>query len=230
MQTAKLISTAISVFAFLPVASTAEDIGPYSCRNGLFPSEQRSLQLGRFAGEKDQKLYFYKDDKGCPNDENRCRTKAYLVPGDELIINKTVGGWACAWFHGKKHETVGWVKTDRLAFLPNEKDDQRNWIGTWKYYSDGGVITIAEKGGSLSVEGSTTWQGGTSTAGYPIVHTGEIKGTIKPVNGRARLSDGDGGLACVVDFVRIGRYLVVHDNGKCGGVNVRFDDVYARTK
>ncbi len=230
MPAAKLLSIVSAVFAFIPIASTAQDIEPYSCRNGSFPSEQRSLQLGRFAGEKDQKLYFYKDDTACPNDESSCRRNAYVLPGDELLINKTVGGWACAWFHGTKHETVGWVKTDHLVFLPTENVDRQHWLGTWKYYNTDGVITITENGESLSVEGSTLWQGGMSPAGFPVVHTGEIAGTIKPVNGRAHLSDGDREIDCAADLVRIGRYLVVHDNGNCGGVNVRFDGVYTKAR
>jgi hypothetical protein len=226
MHTAKLISLAIAGLAFLPVAFTAEDIKPYSCRNGSFPSEQRSLQLARFAGAKDQRLYFYKDDKGCPDEEKRCRARAYVVPGDELLISKTANGWACAWFHGKKQETVGWIRTDRLAFLPNEKDDRRLWIGTWKDHG-GATIKIAEQGEFLGVEGNTLWHGGMSPAGHPVVHTGDIEGTFQPIAGRARLTDREN--ICSADFVRIGRYLVVHDNGRCGGVNVRFDGVYTKT-
>jgi hypothetical protein len=35
---------------------------------------------------------------------------------------------------------------------------------------------------------------------------------------------------CGADLVRIGDFLIVHDNMRCGGLNVRFDGVYTRTR
>ena len=31
-------------------------------------------------------------------------------------------------------------------------------------------------------------------------------------------------------MARIGDYLIVHDNGQCGGLNVRFDGLYVRAR
>jgi hypothetical protein len=45
----------------IPMLAHAIEIEPFTCRNGLFPTEQRSLQIARFNGLKGQKLFFYQD-------------------------------------------------------------------------------------------------------------------------------------------------------------------------
>ena len=213
----------------IPMLAHAIEIEPFTCRNGLFPTEQRSLQIARFNGLKGQKLFFYQDDNGCPFDEGRCRRRDYIVAGDEFLVNKVVGAWACAWYNGKKHETVGWVKTDDLKFLPveNEQDFGR-WCGIWRYYNDPeNYIAIIEKGPSLHVTGEATWHGGTAPSGEPIIHIGNLDGFIKPSGNRAELKDDND---CVANFTLLGEFLVVTDNGNCGGMNVRFANVYTKSK
>lgn len=70
------------------------------------------------------------------------------------------------------------------------------------------------------------------------MHTGEIAGTARPVDGILAFTMGKGGktlpydagdeFTCRVRMLRRGPYLVVHDNNACGGANVSFSELYRR--
>jgi len=192
------------------------------CRNGLFPAENKTLELARFVGSAKERLYFYDDGDGCPGGA-QCKTGRYVIPGDELIINKRENGWGCAWFQGQKHETVGWVSVAKLRFLEPQTVPEEGWLGNW--VQPAGSITITGGGGKpLHGAGEAFWQSEVT------IHVGEFSGTIRPVNNRATVKEGDDESGCVVALVRLGRYLIASDNGNCGGVNVRFDGVYVRKR
>ncbi len=194
---------------------------PYSCRSGFFGKTQGELQLAEVVAET---LHFYSDVKGCSQRTAQCRDKAYVIHGDQLIINAVRDGWACAWFQGKKRETVGWIDAAGLKFLQNEQSqDTAGWLGTWRFHDK--HISITNAGKSLRVQGKARWYGGITGE---IVHYGMIDGEISPAGGRAHLTTG--GHSCAADFRLIGRYMAVNDNGKCGGANVRFNGVYMNSR
>jgi hypothetical protein len=194
------------------------------CRD--FPSHQQALQLANLAGQSGTKLSVYGDDAGCPGQAANCRQWVDVNPGDELIVNQVADGWACVWYQRTKDAVVGWVKSDKLVFQHADSGkDVESWIGMWKYSLD--VITISSKDGrSLNVEGRASWQG-PIIRGESVLHFGAISGDVTPSNNHAHFSDTDG---CTADFSRIGRYLVVADNGHCGGMNVSFRGVYLKTR
>src|SRR4051812_5697651 len=71
---------------------------PNTCRNGYFPRESKDYQLARIMGKSGEKVYFYGDEReDCPQGKN-CRLKSYLIPADEIIVSRTLGGYACSWF------------------------------------------------------------------------------------------------------------------------------------
>ena len=217
--------------ALLGGAAHAAAIEPYTCRNGFFASEQDELRLAKVVGAKDEKLVFHQDDKGCPEGGAKCRSKAYVVAGDALIVNKVHGEWACAWYDGKKQASVGWVKVSRLQLQTNDATPGlKQWTGKWRFYTDVGVIEIAQADGKLHVSGDALWHGGRTADGLPVVHTGSVEGTMTPQGSKARLVMDDAPYSCQVDFTLLGKYLVVRDNGNCGGVNVRFDGVYTQQR
>lgn len=196
----------------------ANEIEPFSCRNGLFPSENKSLELFTFNGQKGEKLYFYDDAKGCPSNEDMCKLKSFIIPKNEIIINKIQNGWACAWYQGKRNETVGWVKTKNLLRLKKEKMSRSKWLGKW--VTEGSWINITNfNNTTMHISGLATWGVGDQT------NTGELDSTIRPTNDRAIMDDE---YACKVNLVRIGKYLIVSDNHSCGGLNVNFDGVYLK--
>jgi hypothetical protein len=200
--------------------TTDEDM----CRNGLFASQQE-FQLATVAGSA-PRLYFFNDWDGCPQKGASCQTKAYVVPGDRLLTGKTHGGWTCAWYQGKSRETVGWVRNRELAIQASGEPASADWAGKWKVYKDPGQIDIKRKGGAWVVDGAAFWGSGAST------NVGQLEGELK-IKGRrghvggAMSDDAD---ECGADLVRIGEFLIVHDNQRCGGLNVRFDGVYTRAR
>lgn len=199
----------------------ANSATPYICRNGLFPSKSEFIKLYRFEGSENEKFYFFDDMESCQENKRRCRLNAYVVSGDELLINKTQRGWACAWYQGKKRETVGWVKSEKLKELNMEVPTTSDWIGKWKA-TDSWVKITKNKHSSLMVAGSAS--GGDDSRR----HEGSLDGEIIPDRGQATMNPGIDEYECMVKFVRIGRYLIVDDNGNCGGANVSFDNVYLR--
>jgi hypothetical protein len=220
--------SAVALLSFSAQAQTTDDD---MCRNGLFPREQKSLLIGKFAGAPQERLYFYGDTGGCPGKGADCRTKAYVLPGDELLLGKVHGDWTCAWYEGKAHETVGWVPNRNLVISQPQPDvSAPDWLGTWKVYNYPGYINIARKGNAYYVRGNTRWIGAELPNGSRVEHLGDLAGELKIDRNRARLggqlesADGD----CAAEFTRVGRFLVVHDNAQCGGANVRFDGVYTK--
>ena len=205
-------------------ALTDEDM----CRNGLFPSEAQDARIATFAGPAQSRLYFFRDMDGCPSAGTQCQSKSYVVPGDELIVAKRHGDWACAWYPGKQRETVGWVLAQQLRFVDAEQ--QPAWEGTWKQYDYPGYINIAFKSGHYYVLGNTKWIGAKLADGTRVEHLGSLDGELLVQGNTAHLggnpSHPDSEFDCVADLVRVGRFLIVHDNANCGGLNVRFDGVY----
>ena len=207
-----------SALALLCLPSQAQEIQPYSCRNGLFPTEGKGALLYRVSSK--QPVHFFNDDKGCPASE-ACKNKAYIVEGNEVLVSKAEGGWACVWHQGPQHETVGWVAVDTLLPMAEPVPAPDAWLGAWKSY--GHAITIKKREGALlHVSGKATW--GTGEA----KHYGRVDGALRIQGHHAQTRMGDDQDACLVDLTRIGRYLIVSDNKNCGGFNVSFDGVYVR--
>lgn len=222
---------AIAVMAVLPLhAARAATTDDDMCRNGLFPGQLASMRIATFAGGAGGRLYFHGDMDGCPSAGPQCRSARYVVTGDELIVGKQRGDWHCVWYAGKEHETVGWVPGRQLQF--RETDARPDWRGTWKQYSYPGYINIARRGADYFVLGNMKWIGAQLADGSRVEHFGDLGGKMAMDANHARIhpDTGEPGsqYGCAADFVRLGRYLIVHDNAQCGGMNVRFDGVYTQ--
>lgn len=212
--------------AWLPLASawalnTDEDM----CRNGLFPSQQE-FRLATVGGSA-PRLYFFTDWDGCPQKGASCQTKAYVVPGDRLLLGKTHGDWTCAWYQGKSRETVGWVRNPDLVVRAEAEASAADWLGRWKeVYKGPGRIGIVRNGEVVTVDGDTRW------IGQNTENFGGIDGVLKIDGRHARVdpAKGEEAYGCGAVMTRIGEFLVVHDNGQCGGMNVRFDGLYTRAR
>lgn len=201
--------------------NTDEDM----CRNGLFPSQQE-FHLATVAGTA-PRLYFFNDWDGCPQKGASCQTKAYVVPGDRLLLGKTHGEWTCAWYQGKSRETVGWVRNGDLVAQPETAVQTADWLGTWKeVYRGPGRIKVSHVGDALQVAGDTRW------IGQNTENFGDISGqlAVSGRHGHVGPASGKETTECGADMVRIGDFLIVHDNGQCGGLNVRFDGLYVRAR
>jgi hypothetical protein len=209
-------------------AASAQDAGgnPANwCRNGLFAADAgaREFRLARATAERGGRVYFYGDDEGCPAQTAKCRLKAYVVPGDELIVSRAFGDFTCAWYQpARGHETVGWIPSSQLTAAETDANPPpARWLGEWVFY-DNSLTVRRGKGAALSVSGEAFWHG----ADPSNVHTGEVAGESVPAGDTLKIKDDP----CELTLRLVGDYLVAADNGECGGANVRFDGVYRRKK
>lgn len=194
---------------------------PHFCRNGTFPSDSTEFRTARVVGAKGSRAYFHGDEEGCPGP--KCRTKAYVIPGDELIVSRSFGDWLCAWYQPSKgSETVGWIPSHQLSVAETlESPPQSAWLGRWEFYYQTLDISRDAKTGLLRVEGEAFWKGLGDN-----IHMGAVNGNARP-EGNLLVVEDD---ICRVTLRLVGASLVVTDNSDCGGVNVRFDGVYRKKR
>jgi hypothetical protein len=204
--------------------------------NGIDFDVKRPLAVAKVIAKP--RVHYVKsawDDPSCPADTEACRAKAYLVPGDLVLIGRTRGAYTCVSYQSprdtKQAWTNGWMSTSALepvaaAAAPKPAD----WLGTWKH--TGGEITIERaKAGKLAISGEQVYPAAQS------VHTGVIGAEATPSG--AYLSFAEDGTvefdkaeegSCQVRMQRLGALLLVEDNGACGGVMVTFTGLYRRER
>jgi hypothetical protein len=194
------------------------------CRNGFFPREGKVYQMARITGKKGEKIYFYGDEReDCPDGKN-CRRKNYLVPGNEIIVSRSLGGYACSWFQpSRTSETVGWIKIDDLEWIEtDQKPADRDWVGEWRFYDNKLLISKSGKPGIFAVTGDAIWKGPGDN-----VHVGELDHAAERTGNKLELGSAED---CAVSMQLVGKYLIVSDNLKCGGTNVTFSGVYRKKR
>ena len=153
--------------------------------------------------------------------------KSYLVKGNEVVINRIRGDFACAWFAPTKgSQTIGWLRVadlDRPELLLDASENA--WTGEWKYALNSIAITRNRLDGFLNIVGDAIWKGIGDN-----VHVGELDGRFAHKNGVLDYFDGNEEYDCKAKFNLLGKYLIVADNMTCGGVNVSFTGVYRLAK
>jgi hypothetical protein len=196
------------------------------CRNGAFTRDSEEFALARVAGRKGERVHFRGDDEGCPGTAAKCRQKAYLLAGDEVIVSRSFGDWRCAWYQpARGAETVGWLPADRLGLSgPAAGAPLAAWLGAWAFYDNALRVTRGRTAGALRVEGDATWVG----VNPGNVHVGEVSGEAAPAGNT--LTVGGGEDDCRLTLRLIGSYLLASDNRQCGGLNVSFDGVYRKSR
>jgi hypothetical protein len=209
-----------------PLQAHAQDSGgnPANwCRNGPFASDSREFKVARVRGARGSRAYFYGDDEGCPGPDAKCRQKAYVIPGDALVVSRTFGEYVCAWFQpARGYETVGWIRADQLELSETDANPPAaRWLGEWELHENGLTIRRGAKAGELRVEGSATWHGVGDN-----VHVGEVNASAAPDGDALALEDD----ICKLTLRLVGDFLLADDNGDCGGVNVTFDGLYRKKK
>jgi len=205
--------------------------------------EQNNVALARVVASE-ARVYFIagrsERTPACPSAESGCRLKAYLVPGDEVLVDTAGGPYVCTFFKSQAGtETRGWLPRAAVQIAPPEPAPLKQWDGKWQRDRDAQIV-IKSTQNELEVSGDTMWgnrdpqrvkRGG--------VHVGELSGKGKPRGQTLALGwDPDrstfSGLKdepptdCAAKLDLYGRYLVVEDNRGCGGINVSFTGIYVR--
>ncbi|MEZ5428091.1 MAG: DUF3298 and DUF4163 domain-containing protein [Pyrinomonadaceae bacterium] len=218
------LKSVLRVFDFDPLRFAANGNPVNWCRNGLFPKDGENFRLAKVVGGSGAKAFFYGDDgKDCPGNA-RCKTRSYVIPGDEVIVSGTYSGYACSWYQPKKgNETVGWISLDDLSMTETaSKPALGDWVGNWSFAENSIEIRSSEKSGFLKITGNAFWKG----AGDNI-HIGELDDEAAPTGDKLNFG-GEDEYDCRVRMQRLGRFLIVSDNLQCGGVNVTFSGVYQK--
>ena len=213
----------------LLLAPAAQAVEPHSCRNGLFPAFAGQVRLAEVVAGSGERIHFRDDAIGCPEDD-ACQQKAYLVGGDRVLVGADSGPWSCAWYFGRTREFVGWLPAARLNVVNSPPVPPGAWVGHWVPIAGDNRILIAQDlaSGLLEVEGEAYWHGGLNSLGERIIHLGAFSGQAAPGADLLQITEGEDDYACSVTLQRVADALVVTDNGHCGGMNVRFDDIYRR--
>ncbi len=172
----------------------------------------------------------------CPAATAACRSNAYLVTGDLVLVGPTRGAFTCVSYQTRQRSrklpgwTIGWLPSAALTpVTPTAAPDPSDWLGHWDQRYAGIEIKPGGLGGRLQIEG---------IAVYPTAHdfhNGVIDAQVMPgKDSISFLEDGwmpfetkcDSG--CRVRMHRIGPLLLVEDNGDCGGAGVTFTGLYQR--
>ncbi len=205
--------------------------------------ELKKVALARVV-TRQAKLYFIagpgKRTPACPSAERACRRKAFLVRGDEVLVDEADTPYLCATFKSPAGiETSGWLPRAALETVPPKAAPARQWEGKWERDAEA-EIEIKSHADDLTVAGTATWGGhDPERVKRGGVHTGELEGGGKPRGPTLAIGyDPDRSSfpsapdaasdSCSAQLNLYGRYLMVEDNGRCGGVNVSFTGVYVR--
>ena len=211
------------VFNQVAEVSFVDGSPPNWCRGGRWTVPDFDFKIAKVKGKTGERAYFYDDDDDCPNGEN-CRQKSYVIAGDEIIVNRTYGNWACGWYQPKSgNPTVGWLALDKIE-IPENPIQNTNWLGEWHHARNNITITPMKVRGHYIIKGNAFWQG----LGDNNIHIGEIDFKEEAKNNKLNLSDGEGEYDCRVKMQLLGKYLIVSDNLNCGGANVSFNGIYQR--
>lgn len=191
------------------------------CRNGHFPALTEDYRLG----EATRPSAMLGDDKEtCPSaDPGKCEVQKTVEAGTAIVVSKQLGDFYCVF--DPRDQSAGWLLGKNISLAPEITAKASDWVGDW---SDGtNKITIERSGDGLRVSGHAQWFGATLDNGEQVVHDGGLDFVAKVEKDRLILHAADE-YECAAELINLGQFLVVRDNGNCGGANVRFNSVYAR--
>lgn len=233
MRVAVLVLMLAGCFLLGGPARAYDPYDPANC-NGAGWSDQHPMVVARVTARPRVQLVKspYDDDfkaEGCPAATAACRRQAYLVTGDLVLVGERRGDFTCADHAsplGKGQRwTVGWLPTAALTPVePMPAPEARDWIGTWLPHAR---IKISDAGaGRLRIEALKVipTSGGDTQNGTFSAQVASGPTTLTFADSG---SYGDG---CQVRMQRIERWLLVEDNGGCGGAGVSFLGLYRRER
>jgi len=119
------------------------------------------------------------------------------------------------------------MNRSNFNLLQEKTPSLQDWAGIWRPTAGNNEIRIKIlPDGRLSVSGNASWHGGKNDYNEEIVHEGEMSGDGIPSGNRLTIGNPNDEHDCGVRFQLIQGNLAVADNGNCGGMNVRFNEVY----
>jgi hypothetical protein len=235
---ATIIGLFVSVVLCAGSASAYDPYDPNNCNGADGWDNTLAFAVSKVTAQP--RVYFvkspYDDDfkaATCPAATETCRKNSYLVIGDLVLAGRTQGDFTCVTYQSptaKKHIwTNGWLPSAALTpVAPIASPKAVDWVGNWSQ-PNGSIEIRRGIGGKLRIQGEMV----VPTA--HDAHTGAIEAAVMPEKDSIAFVD-DGSIPfdkadegeCRVRMQRIGPWLVVVDNGGCGGAGVTFTGFYRR--
>ncbi len=199
----------------------------------FYPPDLERLE-GQLATVRPAQASFYSGGEiaGCPAMIAKCLRKAYVRAGDIVLVGRSNGALVLTDFTaGGARSTHGWLPRTAIAPLPAPAATLAGWRGEWVRDDEANISLKPGKApGSIAVAGDASW----GTHDPERVKNGGINMGALEYEGVPegdRLNVGEPGqYDCRVRMRLLPPYLIVADNGKCGGANVSFSGVYRRPK
>jgi hypothetical protein len=215
-----------SALLLLPLAARAQG-GERFC-SGVGFSDTPDLVIGRIKAEAG-KVFFRKNgerDNACPSAAPQCQDKAYLAPGDLVVLGARSGDFVCVDYDNGKGDRGGWLPSAAIEPAPLDKDPAK-WVGDWKRVE--ADITIAQAKDGLKASGEATFGSlDPERVKRGAVNLGSFSGPLTLKDGHGRIVDEDPISGCNLKLARSGDDLFVRDNNACGGMNVSFSGLYKK--
>jgi hypothetical protein len=212
-------------------ASAYDPYDPNNC-NGAAWSDEHAMVVAKVTSHP--RVNFVKspyDDnfkaERCPAATASCRKKSFLMPGNLVLIGETRGDFICVDhvvpLDNKRSWTTGWLPSSALSpVAPMPAPQATDWLGTWV---PGASIEITDGGeGKLRVEAVRVIESANGNT-----QNGTFRASVMPGTDTLAFGDeGANGGECRLRMQRIGPWLLVEDNGNCGGAGVSFLGLYRR--
>jgi hypothetical protein len=182
-----------------------------------------------------RRVYLYSRPNNCA-DLKTCtaRKRIYLVPGDVVFAGPEDHGFRCAYYGSARGILVaGFLPAAKLHPISGQDDLSADFlIGKWQSslgpHLTPNSITIVNGGpGKVNAAGEAYYQTAQTVNEGSFGSAGV---TVTPGAKEVVFRQGSGDIACAVTVRRRGPYLVVDDNGNCGGLNVTFRGIYVRLR
>lgn len=206
---------------------------------------EATLSLGT-VNDSAPKTFFVKGaglQKSCPNDSAACREKAYLVPGDQVIVSAVGKNFVCGeYVNAKGLVRAGWLPASAITLVPEAAPaGPADWIGRWTGGPEQSIsIEKGSQPGLVRIKGDATYGAlDPDRVRRGAVNIGEIEASVKPDRSFLAFTMGDSATLpysegdeydCRVRMRLLGQFLLVEDNRNCGGMNVSFAGAYRRKK
>ena len=175
-----------------------------------------------------QRIYMYKAARLCAGDTPcASRQKSFLVAGDIVFAGPLNNGFRCAYYGSAKGKIIaGFVPGENLQPLKEDAGLSLEFVaGKWNYEGDS-IQIKAGAAGQVAADGEAYYQT------EQTVNEGSLSASAPLAAGQRELifKQGSDETSCVVTLHRRGPYLVASDNSNCGGMNVRFNGIYTKSK
>ena len=191
------------------------------------------VEVGRIRGSATRVNLIRGGDKAaqCPDASLSCQERAYLVPGDLVVLGGKLNNFVCADYPNAKNVRAGWLPDGAIEPVAFETSPGA-FAGKWSRVE--ATIEIAFKDGVLRAVGEATWGAfDPDRVKRGSVNVGNFDGALAFHDGVALFSEAAGAnepdpYSCHVRLTMADKVLIVQDNNQCGGANVSFTGYYFR--